>query len=96
MRRRSRSDIGQCLDSKRSVLGLCLNIRADEVMLEYHAHPRGQLAYAATGILKIHTDAGVWVVPPSQAVWIPGDLRHSVNAQTSSQIRHLFIDPSYP
>ncbi len=95
MRRRLRSDIGQCLDRSRPVLGICLNIRADEVMLEYHAHPRGQLAYAATGILKIHTDAGVWVVPPSQAVWIPGGLRHSVNAQIPSQIRHLFIDPFF-
>lgn len=93
--KRVRSDIGQYIDASRPIVGICFTAKPDKDMLEYHAHPRGQLAYAASGILKVHTDQGIWVVPQFQAVWIPGNMRHSVYIQTQAEIRHLFVDPSY-
>ncbi len=95
MNKRRRPDIGLCIDASRPILGVCIDIEADKVMMDYHSHPRGQLAYASQGVLKVYTDEGIWVVPPTQAVWIPGNLRHSVNAQTAAELRHLFVDPSY-
>jgi len=61
---------------------------------DFHSHPRGQLAYASSGVIKVYTDSGSWIVPPSQAVWIPGGMLHSVNPEVTSEIRHLFVDPS--
>ena len=29
----------------------------------------GQLLFASRGMLTVHTDAGLWVVPVHQAVW---------------------------
>jgi AraC-like DNA-binding protein len=93
--KRIRSDIGQCIDATRPILGVCFAAGPDKDMLEYHAHPRGQLAYASSGILKVYTDQGIWVIPQFQAVWIPGGMSHSVYIQTVAEIRHLFVDPSY-
>ncbi len=92
--RRIRSNVGHCIDPDKPVIGICSEMLVQHP-LDYHSHPRGQLAYASTGILKVHTAVGVWVVPSSQAVWIPGGLTHSVNAQTTAEIRHLFVDPAY-
>lgn len=90
---RIRSTAGQVIDPLRPVIGLYDIMQAD-LDISYHAHPRGQLAYACAGILKVYTDDGIWIVPPTQAVWIPGNIRHSVNAEVTAEIRHLFIDPS--
>lgn len=90
---RERSTLGQLLDPLHPVIGLHDRMWAG-LELSAHAHPRGQLAYASEGILKIFTPQGSWVVPPNQAVWIPGEMEHAVNAQVTAEIRHLFIDPS--
>jgi len=92
--KRVRSDVGQYIDANRPILGICFTAKPDKDILEYHTHPRGQLAYASSGTLKVYTDEGIWVVPQSQAVWIPSDISHSVYIQTDAEIRHLFVDPS--
>lgn len=92
-RKRFRSRLGLRLDPALPILGLHDLILTD-FEFDFHSHPRGQLAYAASGVIKVYTDTGSWIVPPSQAVWIPGDMRHSVNPEVTSEIRHLFIDPS--
>jgi len=93
--KRVRSEIGQYIDASRPIVGICFTAKPDKDILEYHTHPRGQLAYAASGILKVYTNQGIWVVPQFQAVWIPGNMSHSVYIQTQAEIRHLFVDPSY-
>ncbi len=92
-RKRFRSRLGLRLDPSLPILGLHDLILTD-FEFDFHHHPRGQLAYASSGVIKVYTDSGSWIVPPSQAVWIPGDLRHSVNPEVTSEIRHLFVDPS--
>ena len=62
--------------------------------LDSHSHIRGQLAYATAGIIKVYTEDGCWVIPSSQAVWIPGNMNHSVTAEVDAEIRHLFVDPT--
>ncbi|BBB25774.1 AraC family transcriptional regulator [Amphritea japonica] len=94
LRKRYRSTLGYKIDAALPILGL-QSLIISELEWDFHIHPRGQLAYASTGVIKVFTDAGSWVVPPSQAVWIPAGIHHSVSPEISSEIRHLFIDPAY-
>lgn len=89
-----RSSLGMTLDPALPILGLH-NLILTEMEYDVHSHPRGQLAYASSGIIKVFTDAGSWVVPPSQAVWIPPQISHSVIPEVRTELRHLFVDPAY-
>lgn len=59
-----------------------------------HAHPRGQLIYASSGVMKVVCVRDIWVVPPSQAVWVPPGIEHEVYFPGKVSLRNLFIDPS--
>lgn len=64
---------------------------ADHV-INWHTHDRAQLLYAASGVMRVTTDAGVWVVPPQRAVWIPPGVEHHVQALgTPLSMRSLYI-----
>lgn len=41
-----------------------------------HWHDEHQLIYASSGVLTVATEHGVWVAPPSRALWIPAGTRH--------------------
>jgi AraC-like DNA-binding protein len=56
----------------------------------------GQLLFAARGMLTAHTDAGLWVVPAHQAVWVPAGVRHSVEIAGGIALRALYLSPSSP
>ena len=45
-----------------------------------HRHAEGQLFGATRGVLTVGTDAGLWVVPASHAVWVPPHHRHSLRS----------------
>lgn len=94
MDKRLPSQIGQRIDPLRPIIGLRGSLAAD-VDMDPHSHPRGQLAYAAEGIIRVYTDEGTWVVPPSQAVWIPGNTLHRTTAEVNAELRHLFVDPDF-
>jgi AraC-like DNA-binding protein len=51
----------------------------------------GQLLFAARGMLTVHTDAGLWVVPVHQAVWVPAGVRHSVEVAGGVAMRSLYV-----
>lgn len=59
-----------------------------------HAHPRGQLIFAGSGIMKVVCGRDVWVVPPSQAVWVPPGIEHEVYFPGHVFLCNLFIDQS--
>lgn len=61
-----------------------------------HSHPRGQLLWAMTGVMRVVSGNSVWIVPPSHAVWIPGGTWHNVVTETAAQTRNLYVDPSRP
>src|SRR5438105_4317587 len=42
-----------------------------------HRHRRAQLVYAVEGVMTVDTDAGLWVVPPLRALWVPAGVVHS-------------------
>ncbi|MFB2680990.1 AraC family transcriptional regulator [Shewanella mangrovisoli] len=82
------------LDANRPVLSNARNLEA-EMGVEPHSHPRGQLLWAAKGILRVQSDNAVWVVPSTHAVWLPSGCRHQINCETQAHLRNLYIDPSY-
>ncbi len=56
-----------------------------------HSHPRAQLIYAASGIMRIETELGCWVVPPVRGVWIPANTIHRVIMLGRVEMRTLYI-----
>lgn len=50
--------------------------RPDGVGAGMHAHGRGELGWVPAGIQRVLTPAGVWVVPPEFAVFLPGRIVH--------------------
>ncbi len=54
----------------------------------------GQLLFAARGMLTVHTEAGLWVVPAHQAVWVPAGVRHSVEIAGGVAMRALYLGAS--
>jgi len=51
----------------------------------------GQLLFAARGMLTVHTDVGLWVVPAHQAVWVPAGVRHGVEVAGGVAMRALYL-----
>ncbi|MEH0076090.1 helix-turn-helix transcriptional regulator [Pannonibacter sp. Pt2] len=59
-----------------------------------HSHPRSQLLWGMRGVLRVFSADGVWIVPPSHAVWVPGGVPHHTLSETEVEIRNLYVDPS--
>lgn len=72
---------------------LIVRTRAEGLAVRPHAHPRGQLAWPAKGVLRIVGADGVWIVPPSHAAWIPGGVVHQTISETDATVRHLLVHP---
>ncbi|WP_339421149.1 MULTISPECIES: AraC family transcriptional regulator [Pseudomonas] len=58
-----------------------------------HRHRKAQLLYSVRGVLNCEVEDGVWIVPPLSAVWIPGDLPHSVWGSGETECYCLFVEP---
>jgi AraC-like DNA-binding protein len=56
-----------------------------------HRHPRAQLIYAGSGVMRIETAVGCWVVPPLRGVWVPAQTDHRVVMLGQVQMRTLYI-----
>jgi AraC-like DNA-binding protein/quercetin dioxygenase-like cupin family protein len=65
------------------------------VAFEWHVHDDHQLAWAASGVLIVRTEAADWVLPPTRALWIPAGLRHETLAAGTAVMRSLYIRPDH-
>lgn len=86
-------ETGYRIDSGLPVIGLSMNVR-NAVCAASHRHPRGQLIYACHGVMRVMSEGDAWVVPPSQAVWVPSGIEHEVSLPGEVCLRNIFIDPS--
>lgn len=59
-----------------------------------HVHPRGQLIYASHGVARVVTPMETWLVPPTQAIWIPPNLEHDVFFPGKVTLYSLFVTKS--
>ncbi len=87
-------EIGYIIDSKRPIIPFSLNVY-NAGCAEPHAHPRGQLVYASKGTMRVICENTRWIVPDSQAVWIPAYLEHEVYFPSNVILNNLFIDQAF-
>jgi AraC-like DNA-binding protein len=60
---------------------------------DWHTHPDHQLAWAASGVLTVVTQAATWVLPPTRALWIPAGLSHLTRSVGAATMRSAYIRP---
>lgn len=66
---------------------------ADGHVIAPHAHAWGQLIFAATGVVTVWTEHGVWVVPPHWAIWAPAGVEHGLRFTGAASLRTLYVRP---
>ena len=57
-----------------------------------HSHKRGQIVSVIKGVITVSTRAGVWVVPPNRAVWVPPNIEHWASYSRAVALRTLYTD----
>lgn len=62
-----------------------------EVRVEPHCHPWAQLAFSATGVMRLTAQQGTYLVPPSRAVWIPPGVEHAITVVEHCELRTLYL-----
>jgi len=60
----------------------------------YHQHPRAQIIFQLSGVYRVVTATGSFVVPPQQAIWIPSLTYHETFINGPAQSLMLFVDAS--
>lgn len=66
------------------------HLRAD-TRVEPHRHAWAQLAFSATGVVRVNAGDGTYIVPPSRALWIPPLVEHQVNVVEDAELRTIYI-----
>ncbi len=54
--------------------------------LPLHTHTEAQLTFAASGMIQLHTEEGVWLVPPQRAAWVPAGVPHRLDIITDAEL----------
>ena len=56
-----------------------------------HRHPRAQLLFAISGVMRVTTEAALFTVPPGTGLWVPADTLHGVRMDGEVLMRALFL-----
>ncbi len=75
----------------RPVTSFLIRRNVDDDELPIHQHRKGQLVVAAEGSVMCRTLDGLRIVPSNGAVWIPGEIPHSVSMSDNGRAYCLFI-----
>lgn len=59
----------------------------------WHHHDCAQLIHTLSGVVKVETQHGSWIVPPSRGVWLPAGTRHALQIIGQVAARTVFVDP---
>jgi len=59
----------------------------------WHHHTCAQLIHTLSGVIRVDTEYGSWIVPPGRGVWLPAFTRHALQITGQVAARTLFIDP---
>lgn len=84
-------DYPDLLDLQVMVIGL--DPIPDAWEMPFHEHRKAQLLVATRGLITLETSAGLWVVPPQGAIWIPGGLSHRASSSGKPQGFVVFVEP---
>jgi AraC-like DNA-binding protein len=67
------------------------SLLAAETEVAPHSHPWAQLAWSATGVLRLTAQRGTYLVPPSRAVWVPPGVEHTITVIETAELRTLYL-----
>ena len=59
--------------------------------VELHTHPWPQLTFSTRGVIRLSTQDGSYIVPPSRALWVPADMPHSINLIEDAELRTIYV-----
>lgn len=59
----------------------------------WHTHPCDQLIHTLSGVIRVETQQGMWIVPPGRGVWIPAQVSHALRIDGEVQARGVFVEP---
>ena len=76
--------------ARRPLVGLSRDYPAG-FAAELHQHPRAQLLYALSGVMRIETPDAAFVVPPSMALFLPAHAPHAIRMDGPVAMRALFL-----
>ncbi|WP_051259043.1 AraC family transcriptional regulator [Chitinibacter tainanensis] len=58
-----------------------------------HWHEVTQLLYAISGVMRVITPHGQWIVPPNRGIWVPPGVWHEVLMIGHVEVRSLYVRP---
>ncbi|WP_116140726.1 AraC family transcriptional regulator [Trinickia diaoshuihuensis] len=61
--------------------------------IDFHHHEKHQLVLSLRGVLTCEVEQGLWLVPPQSAIWVPGGMRHKIEASGAIECYVSHIDP---
>lgn len=56
-----------------------------------HTHSTAQILYGTSGVIRIITARGQWIVPPTHAIYIPPGHWHEVHMLSPAQVRSVYV-----
>jgi AraC-like DNA-binding protein len=77
----------------RAIVALGFDMFTKGMAMPIHEHRKAQLILTLRGVVRCEAGSSVWIVPPRCAVWIPGNLPHSVTAAGNVEVHLLFVEP---
>ena len=77
---------------QRPVVALALDYASGHHIARHH-HARTQFVHAESGLMRVTTRSGAWVVPPGHALWMPAGVEHEIRALEAILMRTLYLDP---
>ena len=66
---------------------------AAETVVVPHRHDWPQLTFSATGVIRLSTEGGTIIVPPSRAAWVPAGMEHSITVVKDAELRTVYLLP---
>lgn len=62
-----------------------------DAQVQPHHHPWAQVALSTSGIIRLTTDTGTYLVPPSRALWVPPGVAHAVTVVEATTLLTLYL-----
>ncbi|AJQ48342.1 MULTISPECIES: AraC family transcriptional regulator [Pseudomonas] len=57
-----------------------------------HCHADDQLIYAASGVMRVSSEGGSWVIPGGHALWMPAGVSHAIRMEGVVCMRTLLLE----
>jgi AraC-like DNA-binding protein len=68
----------------------------DDLVADWHTHDLHQVEYAFEGVVEVETDAGHYLLPPQQVIWIPAGLAHRTTLRRVRTVAVFFAPDMVP